>query len=81
MGRTERDYTRVFVPAGATAHLLDPLCSPNSSGATSLCGRTAWPGYWHGTGSQDEEERGQDLRVCPSCAAIQRDRDGGVFER
>lgn len=62
--------TRVFTPAGTVAHLLPWNGSPNTAGEEALCGRSAWPDLWHGTGSQDEEERAQDMRLCERCSAL-----------
>lgn len=62
-----RGYTRVYTPGGITAHLLDELLSPNKLNAV-ICGRMPmFPDLWHGTGSQDEEERAADLPLCRSC--------------
>lgn len=75
MPRREEDYTRVYTPAGANAHLLDPLLSPNQPNSV-LCGRMpSWPDLWHGTGTQDEEERALDLPVCRACRAVRKHRD------
>lgn len=75
------DQTRVYIPGGTVAHLLDPWDSPNQSGTVAICGRSAWPGYWHGTGSQEEEERATDMRLCVACRAVISHRAGGVLER
>lgn len=81
MPRDESDYTRVYTEGGTVAHLLDPLLSPNQPNS-ALCGRTPWPGtLWHGTGSQDEEERALDIRICSPCQAVRRHRDGGLIVR
>ena len=63
-----RVYIHVYTEAGTVAHLLDYLLSPNQPNS-ALCGRSPWPGLWHGTGSQQEEERAMDLRVCEDCIA------------
>jgi hypothetical protein len=75
-----RSYQRVFTEAGTVAHLLDELLSPNQPNA-ALCGRMPWPGLWHGTGSQREEERAADLRICSSCQAVLNHRTGGELLR
>lgn len=75
------DVTLVFTEGGTVAHILGLLSSPNDIGAESLCGRSAWPGYWHGTGSQDEIERAQDLKLCVRCAGVLSHRRGGMFTR
>lgn len=75
------DYTRVFTAAGTVAHVLGWGQSPNRIGETALCGRSAWPDYWHGTGSQDELERAQDLPLCVSCTAVLSHRQGGIVTR
>ena len=75
------EYTRVFTPGGTVAHMIEPWDSPNKMGSEALCGRSAWPGLWHGTGTQDEEERALDLRMCSRCEAILKFRSGGVLER
>lgn len=81
MGQEVTDYQRVFTEGGTVAHLLDWNASPNDTAASSLCGRTAWPGYWHGTGSQDEEERVQDMQLCVGCGAVLMTRSGGHLAR
>lgn len=63
------DGTRVYTPAGTKAHVLPWYASPNNSAEKALCGRSAWPAYWHGTGSQDEYEKAADLPLCTACAA------------
>lgn len=68
--------TRVFTDGGTVAHLLDSLLSPNQPNS-ALCGRSPWPGLWHGTGTQDEEERAADLRLCSQCNSIAEHRAGG----
>jgi hypothetical protein len=69
-------YTRVYTDGGTVVHLLDELKSPNSS-HDALCGRSPWPGLWHGTGSQEEHEKAMDLGLCVSCVAVVRHRSGG----
>ncbi|GHF94584.1 hypothetical protein [Streptomyces hydrogenans] len=64
------DVTRVFTEGGTVAHYLDFFHSPNHVETEALCGRTAYPGLWHGTGSQEEEERAADLRICTPCRAV-----------
>jgi hypothetical protein len=73
--------TRVFTEGGTVAHYIDLLQSPNSTSTEALCGRTAWPGMWHGTGSQDEEEKASDLRACSRCQAILDHRRNGFLTR
>lgn len=73
-------YTRVYTVAGTVAHLLDFLLSPNQPNS-ALCGRSPWPELWHGTGTQDEEERAADLTLCTGCASIQRHRNNGELIR
>ncbi len=75
------ELQRVFTEGGTVAHILGWNASPNDKGATSLCGRSAWPGYWHGTGTQDEIERVADLRLCVGCGAVLSTRSGGVLTR
>lgn len=75
-----RSYQRVFTEAGTVAHLLDELLSPNQPNSV-LCGRTPWPGLWHGTGTQDEEERAMDLRLCAPCQQVMNHRTGGELIR
>jgi hypothetical protein len=74
-------YTRVFTEGGTVAHILDFNRSPNDQGATALCGRTPWPGYWFGTGTQDEEERATDMRLCVACQSVLSHRMGGRVTR
>lgn len=69
--------SRVFTEGGTVAHLLDPLASPNSRD-DALCGRSPWPAYWHGTGSQEEYDKAMDLRLCAVCQSVRRHRDGSV---
>jgi hypothetical protein len=69
--------TRVFTDGGTVAHILDALLSPNQPNS-ALCGRSPWPGLWHGTGTQDEEERALELRLCSQCESILKHRTGGV---
>lgn len=59
--------TLVYTEGGGVAHILTWSGSPNDRGAKALCGRTPWPGFWHGTGTQEEEERVRDLRLCSPC--------------
>lgn len=73
-----REYTKVFTEGGTVVHDLDPLLSPNDRVAHALCGRSAWPGYWHGTGTQDEIEKAMDLKPCSSCKAIRNHREGRI---
>jgi len=75
------DVTRVYTEGGTVVHILDALRSPNSAGAEALCGRSAWPGLWHGTGTQDEEERALDMRVCSQCQAVLNHRRNGFVSR
>lgn len=75
-----RDCTRVYTEGGMVAHYLDGLLSPNEYNA-ALCGRMPSPGLWLGTGSQDEHERAQDMRLCGPCASIQDERDDGSLTR
>jgi len=71
--------TRVYTEGGTVAHLLDEVTgSPNDPSAEGLCGRTPWPGYWHGTGSQDEEEKAADLQICAPCSSVFSFREGGA---
>lgn len=69
------EYTRVYTEAGTVSHLLDATKSPNSRD-DALCGRSPWPGLWHGTGAQDEYEKAEDLKACVSCLAVVRHREG-----
>lgn len=75
------DVTRVFTEAGTVAHYLDSLMSPNSATSEALCGRTPWPGMWHGTGTQDEEERVLDLLLCARCESVVAFRRNGHVTR
>lgn len=71
------DLTRVFTEGGTVAHFLDYNQSPNETEAYALCGRTCWPAMWHGTGSQEEEERAADMVVCSRCQAVVTHRRNG----
>lgn len=75
------DVTRVFTEGGTVAHYLDALKSPNAVDTEAFCGRTPWPGMWHGTGTQDEEEKANDLRVCSNCQAVFDHRRNGYLTR
>lgn len=72
------DYTPVYTPGGTVTHFLDLIDSPNNGFPEALCGRTPWPSPWHGTGSQDELDRAQDLSRCPRCEAVMSHRKGWV---
>lgn len=65
--------TRVYLPQGRVAHLLQPDASPNSH-YPSLCGIA--PAYytpgWFGTGSQDEHEKAAAMASCINCQRIRR---------
>lgn len=69
------DYTRVYTEGGTVSHLLDELLSPNSH-TEAICGRSPWPSLWFGTGTQDEEEKAQELKTCISCLSVVRHRRG-----
>lgn len=75
------DQTRVYTEGGTVAHLLSWNASPNDPGAEALCGRSVWPGYWWGTGSQEEHERALDMRLCAKCEQVLSNRLGGMRER
>jgi hypothetical protein len=61
------DTTRVYMPEGRVAHLLDAgLASPNSCDE-SLCGKRTADGFWYGTGSQAEYDEAERLPVCRAC--------------
>lgn len=75
------EYTRVYTEGGTVAHLLDFIRSPNNPSHEALCGRSPWPGYWFGTGSQGEEERAMDMRICVTCASVYNHREGGSVTR
>jgi hypothetical protein len=72
---------RVYTPAGIVAHLIHDWDSPNKLGSEALCGRSAWPSLWHGSGTQDEEERAMDLRLCANCQQASIDYRNGLIER
>jgi hypothetical protein len=74
-------YRRVYTEGGTVAHLLDDLQSPNDRSAEALCGRNPWPGYWFGSGTQDEEERAADLRICSACAGVYNHRESNYLSR
>jgi hypothetical protein len=73
------DHTLVYTPGGTVAHVLDSLLSPNDP-TEAMCGRTAWPSAWHGTGSQEEHERAMDLSRCARCQAVLNHRYGWVAQ-
>lgn len=60
-------YQRVYLHGGHVAHLLMP--SVLSEGRPGVaCGRTPdAPWGWLGTGSREEYEHAQKLRVCRFC--------------
>lgn len=73
--------TRVYTEGGTVAHILGWHSSPNDTAAEALCGRSAWPGYWHGTGTQGEHERALDMRLCSACQQVLNHRSGGTLTR
>ncbi len=73
--------TRVYTEGGMVAHILDYLSSPNDRAAEALCGRLPFPRFWFGTGTQDEEERAADLRLCLTCRSVQEERASGKLTR
>lgn len=76
---TVSEYTRVYTGAGTVGHALDTDQSPNEVEAEALCGRTAWPNLWLGTGSQEEHETAWELPPCTPCQAIIRYRNMGAM--
>jgi len=61
------DGTRVYLPRGRVAHVLDSLKSPNNPNA-ARCGLSAsWCCSWRGTGTQDETDRAIALPTCKRC--------------
>lgn len=61
---------RVYTFRGEVSHLLPNGASPNNMAAHTLCGLCAWPGYFRGTGSQNEEHRASQLKPCKHCERI-----------
>lgn len=72
------DLTLVYTPGGTRTHVLPPLGSPNLAGQDALCGRSAWPALWSGTGTQEEYERAREQPLCSSCRAVLIHREGHV---
>lgn len=66
------EHTKVYTQSGTVVHALGLDASPNDVGGGALCGRTPWPGLWHGTGSQEEEDTAMDMPVCTPCLAVLR---------
>lgn len=66
---------RVYTFRGEVSHLLPDSASPNNMAAHTLCGLCAWPGYFRGTGSQNEEDRVREMPECKHCERIKK-RDG-----
>jgi hypothetical protein len=64
---TPLDGTRVFLPRGRVAHILDPLKSPNDCSEAECGLSSSWASPWHGTGTQDETDRALDLPTCKGC--------------
>lgn len=64
------DDVLVYMEGGTAAHVLPWDGSPNRSGQEAVCGRSAWPMLWSGTGDQDEHERARELRLCAKCEAV-----------
>lgn len=61
------DLTLVYTLGGSRTHVLPWAGSPNRMGQEALCGRSAWPQLWAGTGSQCEYERARDQPLCIAC--------------
>lgn len=80
IGEVMENFTLVFTEGGTVAHLLSPGRSPNTH-MEALCGRTPWPSLWHGTGTQDEEERALDLALCVRCQSVLNHRSMGIASR
>lgn len=59
------DTTRVYIPGGKRAHLLQPLSSPNSNDA-ALCGFEPFE-FWYGTGTQEEMDKASTKPLCKRC--------------
>lgn len=57
----------VYTPGGTRAHYLNYGQSPNDTQATSMCGRSVWPGLWHGTGTANERKIALSLPMCSPC--------------
>ena len=75
------EVTLVYTEGGGVSHILCWHGSPNDRGAKALCGRAPWPGFWHGTGSQEEEERVKDMRLCAGCGNELAQQRGGTVTR
>jgi len=70
------DDVLVYTEGGTKTHILKPQASPNAY-SDALCGRSSWPQYWFGTGSQAEWERARSQELCTSCMAILRSQADG----
>lgn len=58
----------VYTPGGRVAHWLNYGSSPNDTCAQAMCGRSTWPGLWHGTGSSAERDKARKMPTCQNCA-------------
>lgn len=63
MSATPAGYHRGYLPLGKVAHLLSDQPPGNCVAACGL-----WADFW-GTGSQEEYERAEALRLCRLCTA------------
>lgn len=60
-------YSRVYLPSGRVAHLLSGHHSP-SSGWGAMCGAApVYFGSWLGTGTYQEREKAEAMRLCKRC--------------
>lgn len=78
MDLVREDDVLVYTPGGTRTHVLPPAGSPNVVGQDAICGRSAWPSLWFGTGAQDEYERAREQPLCSSCEAVLIHREGRV---
>lgn len=60
-------HVLVYTSGGQVTHLLREYQSPNNATEPALCGRSVWPDYWRGTGTQDEYDKALDMPLCIGC--------------
>lgn len=75
------DVTAVYTEGGTVRHYLNNYDASPNVGSEAFCGRTPWPGLWHGTGSQEEYEVAADMQPCSQCDSILKHRSNHYLMR